>query len=61
MLEKISRDVATVVATPAFEEFRTRNLMLKAQTVNRPDFAAKVRADSEIWARLVRESGISSK
>ena len=61
VLDKISRDVAAVVATPAFEEFRTRNLMLKAQTVNRRDFAAKVRADSEIWSRLMRESGISSK
>ena len=61
VIEKISRDVATVIATPAFEEFRTRNLMLKAQTFNRRDFVSKVRADYEIWSRLVRESGISSK
>ena len=61
VIEKISRDVATVIATQAFEEFRTRNLMLKAQTFNRRDFVSKVRADYEIWSRLVRESGISSK
>ena len=55
VLEKINRDVTAVLNEPAFEEFRKKNMMLKAKTSNRKDFVEKVRADYAIWGRLARE------
>ena len=61
VLTKISRDINTVINEAGFEEFRKKQLMLKAKTSSRTEFAAKVKSDYETWARLARESNIAAQ